>query len=179
MAINPKRIAAGKKAKRKGSSNELKLAKQFKVWWGKGEWARTPSSGGWSTKDNREGFRAVGDIMTTATDFNYCIEAKKQEGWNFQQLLNNDKCAILEWWDQATGETPESMLTMLVFSRNRVKPIVGFDARKFPPEVADFIKYNKFPTFTYFGGGSTLIFMISLTNLFKIPPELFGKNNEE
>lgn len=180
MAKNPKRVAAGKKAKRKGSSNELKLAKQFKAWWGKGEWARTPASGGWSTKDNREGFRAVGDIMTTAVDFRYCIEAKKQEGWTLQQLLNNEKCIILDWWKQAVEETPSfDMWTMLVFARNYVKPIVGLEYYEMDTDLKYNIRDRAFPTFTYQCSGFSPIFMISLENLFKLDPKLFGKDEEE
>ena len=124
---NLKRVAAGKKSRRKGSSNELALAKLFKQWWGHGEWARTPLSGGWATKEAREGFRTCGDVITTAEDFPFCLEAKKQEGWTVDNLLHNDKPVLLEWWQQVVDETPEGMIPLLLASRNFVPQLAIFN----------------------------------------------------
>ena len=123
-AKNPKRVAAGKKSRRKGSANENQLAKLFKGWWGEGKWARTPSSGGWATPAHRESFRTCGDIITTDTVFPYCIEAKKEEGWDLDQLLTAPRSRLYRWWDQVTGETPEGMTPMLVAGRNRRERLV-------------------------------------------------------
>jgi len=124
MAKSPKRVAAGKKSRRKGASNENKIAKQLGAWWGSGEWARTPSSGGWSTKDTREGFKTCGDIISTAEDWPFTCELKKQESWTLETVILNEKSPIWEWWQQTIDETPEGMKPMLIFSRNYIKPLV-------------------------------------------------------
>jgi hypothetical protein len=126
---DPTRVAAGKKSKRKGNSNENALAKQFKEWWGHGEWARTPSSGGWATAAHREAFRTCGDIITTAVDFPFCVEAKKQEAWDLDALLHNDGCIVKKWWAQAVTESPAALTPLLVMARNRVPQAVMFSAR--------------------------------------------------
>lgn len=167
---NPNRVKAGKKSRRKGSSNELAIAKLFKDWWG-GEWARTPSSGGWATKDVREGFRTCGDVITTATDFPFCIEAKKQEGWHLEQLLTADKSLLYQWWDQAVEETPDDMLPMLVFNRNHVERLVMLDVTTLRPSSLSF------PHLILRGtrlGESLVIFRLS--DLFEYDPSVFSRN---
>ena len=123
-AKNPNRVKAGRSAKRKGNSNERKLAKQFKEWWGHGEWAKTPSSGGWATKEVREDFRTCGDIITTAEDFPFCVEAKHQENWELLQLLSNANSPIYKFWAQTVEETPEPFIPLLIIRRNRREPVV-------------------------------------------------------
>lgn len=120
---DPKRVAAGKKAKRKGNSNEREVAKMLAEWWGSGEWMRTPSSGGWGrSKQVRADFNAAGDIVTTAADFPFCVESKSEEGWELEQLLRSpDKCPIAKWWDQTVRETPEGKHPLLLFTR-RLRP---------------------------------------------------------
>lgn len=116
---DPKRVAAGKRSKRKGNSNEREVAKLLAAWWGSGEWMRTPSSGGWGrSKQVRDDFNAAGDIVTTATDFPFCVEVKSEEGWELEQLLRSpDKCPIARWWKQAAEETPEGKHPLLLFTR--------------------------------------------------------------
>jgi len=116
---DPKRVAAGKRSKRKGNSNEREVAKMLAAWWGSGEWMRTPSSGGWGrSKQVRDDFNAAGDIVTTATDFPFCVEVKSEEGWELEQLLRSpEKCPIAKWWKQAVDETPEGKHPLLLFTR--------------------------------------------------------------
>lgn len=178
MAKDPNRVRAGKHSRTKGASNERALAKQFKEWWGEGEWARTPSSGGWATPQHREGFRAVGDIMTTDRSFPFCIEAKKQEKWHLEQLLTNDKCIIWEWWQQAVDETPGFMRPLLVIGRNHVKPIAILE-NKHTSYGMELLWTDKARTFPHFlmpdrYGAKTLI-MLSLKNFFEINPDYFGR----
>lgn len=123
MDKDPVRVAAGRKSKRKGNNNERTLAKKLQKWWGHGEWARTPSSGGWATKAVREAFKTCGDITTTAQDFPFCVEAKKQERWCIDQLLTGTAPIIWTWWKQTVEETPPGLIPLLVAGRNHMPDI--------------------------------------------------------
>ena len=116
---DPKRVKAGKKSKRKGNSNERAVAKLLATWWGAGEFMRTPSSGGWGrSKQVRDDFNAAGDIVTTATDFPFCVEVKSEERWELEQLLTSpETCPIARWWKQAVEETPVGKSPLLLFTR--------------------------------------------------------------
>ncbi len=171
---DPKRVAAGKKAKRKGNANENKLAKQFQAWWGHGEWARTPSSGGWATKSVREDFRTCGDIITTAEDFPFCVEAKnqgKKEDWCLDQLILNDKPIVMEWWKQTVEETPDGLFPLLVFKRSHIKPMAMFEHKILPfwgVDVHKIFLYSIPKT-------ETFLVIMPLEEFFKIPPSEFEK----
>jgi hypothetical protein len=194
MSKNPKRVAAGKRSKSKGNNNERALAAEFRTWWGKGEWARTPSSGGWATAAHREAFRTCGDIITTAEDFPFCVEAKKQEGWDLDQLLHNDSCVILKWWKQTCDETPVGMLPLLVFARNHVPQSVMFDssrveeyayklddARVLEPGVdTQFARdqpafWDEHKSFIYEISGERFLRIMSLESFFTINPYFLGR----
>jgi len=116
---DPVRVKAGRKAKRKGNSNEREVANLLAAWWGVGEFMRTPSSGGWGkSRQVRDDFNAAGDIVTTATDFPFCVEVKSEERWELEQLLTSpEKCPIARWWKQAERETPEGKAPLLLFTR--------------------------------------------------------------
>jgi len=169
---DPKRVASGKKSRRKGANSERKIAKQFEEWWGHGSFVRTPSSGGWATKDVREGFRAVGDIMTDATDFSFVIENKAQEGWDLDQLLKNDGCKVYAWWEQTLSETPGGMIPLLVCGRNYVAPIVITDAKYY--KGVDFLSLIKdFTRFTFIKPPQHDLVVLSLADFFTIDPNEF------
>jgi hypothetical protein len=102
----------------KGARAERKLAKLFAVWWG-ADFARTPLSGGFSTKQFREDWNAAGDLVTPDPSFPFCVESKHVEGWHIEQLLTAPRSDIYRWWFQTTQETPEGHLPLLVFTRNR------------------------------------------------------------
>lgn len=120
----------GVNGRAKGSRNELVLAKLFKEWWGHGEWARTPMSGGWATPGHRDGFRTHGDIITTALDFPFTVEAKKQEKWSLDALLHNEGCPVHAWYDQAVKGTPRDVMPLLVAARNLIPQVVIFEAAR-------------------------------------------------
>lgn len=180
---DPKRVAAGRKSRTKGANAERQLAKLFATWWGKGEWARTPLSGGWATKEHREGFAVHGDIITTAKDFKFSIENKKQEGWTLDQLLHNEKCIILDWWKQACDETPKELVPLLVISRNHIPPSVVFSANWVTNRIWKFtiandpclphehLKHMEYDT-GEFGDNLTIM---TLEDFFKINPKYMGR----
>lgn len=185
---DPKRVAAGKKSKRKGSGNERALAKAFQAWWGHGEWARTPASGGWATAATREAFRTCGDIITTANDFPFCVEAKKCEGWTLDQMLHNDKCIIYKWWDQVVNETPPGLIPLLVAARNHHPPIAIFDEKHVAAMMATVGAFAKSgePLFPWCVGPyfyfdrlvpleEPVLTIVSLENFFTTKPEYFGR----
>lgn len=101
----------------KGASAERSLAKKFEEWWGT-EFARTPMSGGFSTKKFREDWNSSGDLVTPDPSFPFCVESKKVEGWHLEQLLKSDATLIHSWWDQTVGETPAGKIPLLVFGKN-------------------------------------------------------------
>lgn len=102
----------------KGQAAERKLAKLFSNWWGS-EFARTPLSGGFATAKFREDWNAAGDLVTPDPTFPFCVESKKVEGWNLEQLLTSDRTLIHKWWAQTVKETPEGKIPLLVFTKNR------------------------------------------------------------
>ncbi|MCF6205304.1 MAG: hypothetical protein L3J47_00220 [Sulfurovum sp.] len=166
MPKDPKRVASGKKSKRKGSSQELKLAKAFQKWWGEGQFARSPGSGGWGRPQNRDGFNASGDIITTARDFPWCIEIKHVEGWTLDQLLLNEGCMIHGWWQQTVEETPVLLRPLLLFKKNRQQEV----ATVFSSDpVLALIDCRKFDTMDYLG---RLITLFPLKFLLDLDPTL-------
>jgi len=175
---DPVRVAAGKKSKRKGGSNERKLAKEFKEWWGYGEWVKTPVSGGWSSPAVREEFRTCGDIMTTALDFPFCVEAKHQEKWELMQLFTAPKSAIFQFWEQTVDETPEGTMPLLVIRRNHREPLVLGWASQLGPYAAGaphFVACDTFPVPENFEDIGTDVVILSLKDFFRINPEHFGR----
>lgn len=114
----------GAGSRNKGSKAEIEVAKKFEVWWSTVEpgsrFVRTPLSGGWGGKDIRAGFRASGDLMTTAKQFPFTIEVKRREGWAWSTLLAGRKCPVWGWWNQAIGQAKEQGgIPLLIFRKNR------------------------------------------------------------
>ena len=180
MSKDPIRVAAGKKSKRKGSSFELKTSKEFQKWWGKGEFCRSPGSGGWGRPQHKQGFNASGDIITTNRDFPWCLECKNQEGWSLDQLLLNDGCIIHSWWEQTVDETPDDLTPMLIFKKNRQKPMVmvftdvqeSFGALlidKLPPGARKFFTVDR---------NKRAVAIFTLEDFFKISPDMVGRTAE-
>lgn len=118
---DPKRVATGRRSRRKGAVNERVVAALLRAWWGRGEFLRTPSSGGWAgSKQAREDLNAAGDIVTSERDFPFCVEVKSQEGWSFVQFMREPgTCLIRKWWEQTTSETPNGKIPLLMFTRIR------------------------------------------------------------
>lgn len=107
----------------KGSKAEIEIAKRLKAWWSPfepAEFVRTPLSGGWGGKDLRAGFRASGDVMTTAQKFPFTIEVKRREGWSWTNLLAGKASPVWGYWKQAVGQAKEmGGIPLLFFRKNR------------------------------------------------------------
>lgn len=177
---DPKRQAAGRKSRRKGAGFELKIAKEFEAWWGKGHFRRCPSSGGWSTPAARDGFNTNGDIITTNRDFPWCIENKNCEGWTLDQLLLNDGCIIHTWWEQTVDETPDDLKPMLIFKKNHQKPMVMVFAdvqESFGAMLVDKLPQG-FRKFFTLDRNKRAVVIFALEDLFKIRPEMVGRTDE-
>jgi len=187
---NPNRVRAGKHSKSKGNNNERALAKLFQDWWGHGTFARTPASGGWATAATREAFATCGDVITTAPDWPFCLELKKQEGWFLDQLMHNEKCILWKWWKQTVDETPPGLTPLLVFARNNVPQSVMFSPgwmgnllKKFqdPQKQAPCWPWEEWPHFVFDLGvlhaldPETSWVIMSLEDFFKISPDWFGR----
>ena len=107
----------------KGSKAEIEIAKKLKAWWSPfepAEFVRTPLSGGWGGKDLRAGFRASGDVMTTAEKFPFTVEVKRREGWAWSTLLAGRASPIWGYWAQAVGQAKEQGgIPLMFFRKNR------------------------------------------------------------
>lgn len=181
---DPNRVKAGKKAKRKGNNNERDLSKKLQEWWGHGVFVRTPSSGGWATADTRGSFRACGDIMTTATDWPFICEAKKDESWDLDKLLHNDKCVVYSWLEQANREAKEAnAVPLLILARNRVPAVAVCDLFLFNKQfgtlwhdrLMEFVHYQFFGRDGAVGG----LILVPLSSFFQLDPALFGRRIPE
>jgi hypothetical protein len=115
--------------RQKGNSAEREIAKVLADYWKPVEdakFVRTPLSGGWGGKDVRAGFRAGGDLMTTAKKWPFVVEVKRREGWSWAPFLSGKKSPVWGWWKQACaaakeleGEDPARAVPLLVFRKNR------------------------------------------------------------
>lgn len=165
-----KRVRAGKKGKRKGSKNENTLAKLFKDWWGDGEWARTPQSGGWSTAKTREAFRTCGDLITTSEGFPFCVEAKNQENWTFDNLLSAPKSPIYAFLAQSEEQSPSDLIPLLVMTKN-YHPQYVLTRNKTTIEMFQVLEIPSLLLRNYFLDGKDMV-IIKLEDLFSIKPNL-------
>lgn len=114
----------------KGCKAEIEVAKIVEPWWSDFEplapdghpirFVRTPLSGGWGGKDTRSGFRASGDLMTTAAKFPFTVEVKRREGWSWKTLAEGARSPVWGWWKQAIEQAREmNAVPMLWFRKNR------------------------------------------------------------
>lgn len=111
--------------RRKGSKAELEVCADIKRWWDPvevAEWARTPLSGGWGKPQVRAGFRASGDLMTTAERFPFVVEVKRREGWAWSTLAAGRPCPVWGWWRQAIKSAREMGGVPLLFFRKNNEP---------------------------------------------------------
>lgn len=119
MVKDPKKVKAGKKAKTKGANFERTLVKNFQDWWCKtypdAQFARTPRSGGSELAD---GWSLAGDIACNDPKFPFHIEAKNQEAWDLEQVVQQKGIVLDQWWKQCTKESKKSYIPLLVFTRN-------------------------------------------------------------
>jgi len=106
-----------KDSKGKGDRGERAVAKLFQAWWGS-DFARTPQSGGFSTKKFRDEWNAAADLVTPDESFPFAVESKNAEGWIFDQLLSAGKSDLFKWWQQTVEQCPEDQIPLLAFTRN-------------------------------------------------------------
>jgi hypothetical protein len=114
-------------SKVKGNGGEREVAALIQPWWSKVEpgatFVRTPLSGGWGkTREVRAGFKASGDLMTTATQFPFTIEVKRREKWTLERLLAGKASPVWPWWKQAQTQADEMGLTPLLWIRKNRQP---------------------------------------------------------
>jgi hypothetical protein len=110
--------AANRNNRQRGASNEYKVRDTLAEWWKAADgtlykWARTPQSGGSQLAD---GFNMAGDICTTAPDWPFHVEAKRTQGWTFDQLLTDPTRVVGELGkhiEQAVDEAPQDKIPML------------------------------------------------------------------
>lgn len=71
----------------------------------------TPLDGHWE---------GAGDILRRPDiAFPFCVECKKQEGWELDGMLANDKWPPWGWWDQAVTQAEKVGLhPLMIFARN-------------------------------------------------------------
>lgn len=103
-------------SKDKGDRGEYAVRDILEDWWGS-DFAKTPKSGGFSTKKFRKDWNAEADVVTPDETFPFAVEVKWQEKWVLDDLLTRPKSKIWEWWEQAKDQS-EDKLTLLVFKRN-------------------------------------------------------------
>ena len=115
VGVTSSRSRAGKKAKRKGGTFERKIAKYLSEFWG-ASFHRTPASGGSPLKGD---FNMAGDLCTSDEDWMFHVECKNQEALN-----------IWKAYEQAE-ENCKGYEPIVVFKRNKSKPLLVIDAEKF------------------------------------------------
>lgn len=116
----------------KGCKAEIEVAKILEPWWRDHEpkapdghairFVRTPLSGGWGGKDTRSGFKASGDLMTTAATFPFTVEVKRREGWKWKPLFEGRRSPVWSWWRQAVGQGTEMRAVPLLWLRHNREP---------------------------------------------------------
>lgn len=128
---DPKRVAAGKHARNKGSSFERDIARLVsKLFFGtEEELKRTPRSGASPL--------IFGDCYYPAAplDFPLIIECKKEEGWEFHHIFS-DSSLIWNWWRQVYEDYTQCLKTtgreripVVIFSKNHYPVFILADSR--------------------------------------------------
>lgn len=115
----------GKASRDKGARGELEVAEKLRVWWEPLEegvvFKRTPSSGGWGSKDDRSAFRVSGDLVTSSKSFPFVVEIKRRENWAWATLLAGKPCPVWGWWQQARKQAleQEGGVPLLIWRKSR------------------------------------------------------------
>jgi hypothetical protein len=111
--------------RRKGSVAEREIASLLQLWWQHLEpecrFVRTPLSGGWGGPEVRAGFRASGDVMTTAQRFPFTVEVKRREV-SFREFLAGRPSPVWSWWRQAQEQAREQGGEPALFFRTNRTP---------------------------------------------------------
>ena len=113
-------------SKRKGSAAEIEVARLLQDWWRRlepgCEFVRTPGSGGWGKPSVRSGFRASGDLMTTAQQFPFVVEVKRREQWNLERFHAGKPSPVHEWFRQAERQASEMLAIPMLWIRHSREP---------------------------------------------------------
>lgn len=121
---------------RKGNTGEREVARELQAWWAAREpearFIRTPLSGGWSTPEIRTGFKASGDVMTTAASFPFVVEVKRREAWSVRNLVEGKRSPVWGWWGEAVAEACEARGVPMLWVRKNAEPADTFGPR-LPP----------------------------------------------
>ena len=108
--------------RRKGARAELEVAGIISEWWKRLEmtarFVRMPLSGGWGERGAREGFKASGDLGTTAERFPFTVEVKRREGWNRERFFAGKASPVWAWWRQAQSQAVEANAEPMLWLRH-------------------------------------------------------------
>tara|TARA_R100001086_G_scaffold210036_1_gene125919 strand:- start:434 stop:916 length:483 start_codon:yes stop_codon:yes gene_type:complete len=110
----------GKMSRDKGARFERSIVKRLAKWWGS-EFQRTPQSGG---SQLANGWNLAGDVCTPDETFPFHVECKHVEGWDLSHLLTSKEMGLFgKWLDQASTEASDGKIPLIIFKRNRHKPM--------------------------------------------------------
>jgi len=168
--------AIGRRSRRKGANSERAVAAMLTQWWRRLEpdcqFVRTPSSGGWSTKQVRAEFRASGDVMTTAAKFPFCVEIKRREQFSWDRVLASKPSPVWAWWAQTcrAAEEQKAMPMLWLRRNNELWRVVLPDAK-----VTSWICSLIMPRFLFaqdlcVAGSSERVSIVAATALLAIDP---------
>lgn len=108
----------------KGAKGELAVCELLRAWWDPFEpgclFKRTPSSGGWGTKEARVAWAVSGDVMSTAKRFPLSCEVKREQNWSWDWLVVGRPSPVWRWWRQCcTSASEDGRVPCLWFRKNR------------------------------------------------------------
>lgn len=113
-------------SRKKGNIAEREVAKLLEGWWAHVEpeckFVRTPLSGGWGGPQIRVGFKASGDLMTTAEKWPWTVEVKRREAWSWGQFIKGRPSPVWKWWEQSLVQGVEAGLEPMLWVRQSRKP---------------------------------------------------------
>lgn len=122
------RVAAGKKARGKGSSFERLIAQKFT------EWTNFPCKRNWGTESQHVGicrgdvipdYNSLKDMKKNPTMF--VVECKKVQGWELSKVLIDQCVMIGNFWGQTLEESKgTNLFPLLILSKNHHAPLCFF-----------------------------------------------------
>lgn len=140
---NPKKVSAGRRSRRKGSTFERYCCRLLSKWWfpdkdfngisaDKLPFFRSPNSGGWATKrkfHRNERIDAMSGDIVCPDNFPYQPEMKNREGWTFEQYFRDNPGFVLwEWWEQTVEQAERAgKKPLLLFTKNRSPVFYAID----------------------------------------------------
>lgn len=130
--------------RRAGSRFERECVELLRAWWDPhepGKWARTPLSGGWSTKEHRGAFRTAGDVVTTCRSFPFSVECKRRRAIYLDAIVGGTSAEFRKAWAQAERQADEAKLKpLLLFRRPRLPVFAAVYAGTCPLNPGDWLR---------------------------------------